>query len=64
MYPTHETDFMEGMKGIYDALHAEDYGESTVFQQPPFPLPYRGNGLRLAVRRSSSMASRGFDGRQ
>jgi hypothetical protein len=67
---------MEGMKGIYDALHADDfYGDYPVPPSFQLLLPFHqrggggGNGLimqnhhRLA-RRSSSMASRGMDGRQ
>jgi hypothetical protein len=35
-----ETDFMEGMKAIYDALHP-DLEEETI---PTYLYPYRGNG--------------------
>ena len=51
-----DTDFMEGMKAIYDALHP-DVEEETI---PTHLYPYRGGGF-LSLRRPSP---RGLDGRQ
>jgi hypothetical protein len=67
-FVTHGTDFMEGMKSIYDALHDDDYrdvGSSNGALFPTFSLPYRGgNGVRLTSRRNSSLASHGLDAKQ
>lgn len=64
---SHGTDFMEGMKSIYDALHSDDYrdaGGSDGATFPTFPLPYRnGNGVLLS-RRNSKLAAHGLDAKQ
>ena len=45
--PQDESDFSEGMKGIYDALHADD--DDTM---PTFMYPYRGGAFRNLRRNS------------
>lgn len=56
------SDFMEGIKLIYDALHRD--GDEEVIST--CMLPYRGNAFRTSnLRRvSSGLSVRGADGRQ
>jgi hypothetical protein len=54
-----ETDFMEGMKNIYDALHPDLEEESI----PTHLIPYRGGAFGMR-RSNGNISIRGLDGRQ